>query len=201
MKTDRLNPRAASRVSMAAVALVAAACASTGSAGWTYAPLGPTATPAASGSASPGASGSAVPGTPAASGSPGASASPTASGSPAASGSPGSSAGGNVIDLEETNTLQILQAGQPVTELHFTVGQSYTFHINNIAGFDHDFYLGPPDRLQSGDVTDLPGVPVNQQGVQDFTWTATADAATWQFSCTVLGHYATMHGAVVLNGQ
>jgi hypothetical protein len=196
MKTDRLNTPAAGRVSLAVVALLAAACASTGSAGWTYAPLGPTATPGASGS--PGTSGS-----PGASGSPAASGSPGASGSPAASGSPGSSGspGGNVIDLEETNTLQILQAGQPVTELHFTVGQSYTFHINNIAGFDHDFYLGPPDRLQSGDVTDLPGVPVNQQGVQDFTWTATADAATWQFSCTVLGHYATMHGAVVLNGQ
>jgi uncharacterized cupredoxin-like copper-binding protein len=50
-------------------------------------------------------------------------------------------------------------------------------------------------------VTELPGVPVNTQGVQEFTWTATADAATWQFACTVLGHYNSMHGAVVLDGQ
>jgi uncharacterized cupredoxin-like copper-binding protein len=106
-----------------------------------------------------------------------------------------------VIELEETAALQILQGGQPATSLQFTVGQTYTFNINNTAGFTHDFYLGPADQLQAGTTDGLPGVPVNNQGVQTFTWTATAAAATWQFGCTVAGHYNTMHGTVTLGGQ
>jgi len=106
-----------------------------------------------------------------------------------------------VIDVEETANLQILQAGAPVAMLQFTVGQTYTFHVTNTAGFDHDFYLGPPDRLQANDVAGLPGVPVNTQGMQEFTWTASADAQGWEFACTVPGHYPTMHGTVMLSGQ
>ena len=30
---------------------------------------------------------------------------------------------------------------------------------------------------------------------------ATAEAATWQFACTVLGHYQLMHGELVVDGQ
>jgi uncharacterized cupredoxin-like copper-binding protein len=106
-----------------------------------------------------------------------------------------------VVEVEETNTLQILQGGAQITELHVTVGQSYTFRVNNTSGIDHDFYLGPPDRLAANDVADLPGVPVNQTGVQEFTWTATPDATGWEFACTVLGHYQFMHGTLVLAGQ
>jgi hypothetical protein len=171
-------------IALAVLSLIPVACASAGSAGWTYAPLGPTPTPGASASAE-------------ASGSPAASGTPTVSGSPGTSGSPA----GNVIELEETANLQILQAGQPVTVLSFTVGQTYTFHINNSAGFDHDFYLGPPDKLQANTVDGLPGVPVNTQGTQEFTWTASADAQGWEFACTVPGHYTNMHGTVMLAGQ
>ena len=182
------TPRAHVRATfaLAVAGLVAAACASAGAAGWTFAPLPPT----PSASAAP-------------SGSPGASASPAPTATPATSASPGASpsAGGTVIELEETNTLQILQGGQAVTELHFTIGQTYTFHINNTAGFDHDFYLGPPERLEANDVDGLPGVPVNQQGMQEFTWTVSADAQGWEFACTVLGHYPSMHGMVMLDGQ
>ena len=87
-----------------------------------------------------------------------------------------------------------------MTQLQLTVGQTYTFRINNSAGFTHDFYLGPPDKLSGNDTTGLPGVPVNETGVQEFTWTVTPDAGTWQFACTVPGHYGQMHGALVVQG-
>jgi uncharacterized cupredoxin-like copper-binding protein len=184
---DRMNTDSrlvASRVAritgLAAAATLALACGGS-TAVWTYAPLGP--------SPSAGASGS-----PTTSGSPSASASPSTSGSPSASGS----ATANVIQLEETSSLQITQNGQPLSQLQLTVGQTYTFQINNTAGFTHDFYLGPPDKLSGNDTTGLPGVPVNENGVQEFTWTVTPDASTWQFACTVPGHYNNMHGSLVL---
>jgi uncharacterized cupredoxin-like copper-binding protein len=167
----------ASCVAGTALAALLAGCAAAGSAGWSYAPLGPTPSAGASGTVGP-------------------SASPSTSGSPAASGS----AGANVIELEENSSLQILQDGQQITELQLTIGQTYTFRINNTAGFSHDFYLGPPDRLQANDVAGLPGVPTNSLGVQEFTWTATADARGWGFACTEPGHYQNMHGTLVLEG-
>lgn len=103
-----------------------------------------------------------------------------------------------MIELEENAALQILQGGVQVSQLQVTGGQSYTFRINNTAGFTHDFYLGPADRLAAGDVDGLPGVPVNETGVQEFTWTASADATGWEFACTVDGHYQSMHGTLVL---
>jgi uncharacterized cupredoxin-like copper-binding protein len=99
-----------------------------------------------------------------------------------------------VIDLEETSSLTILQNGQPATSIPIVAGQTYTFNITNSAGFDHDFYLGPPDKLTAGTVDGLPGVPVFQSGTQTFTWTADASATGWQFGCTVPGHFQTMHG-------
>lgn len=98
--------------------------------------------------------------------------------------------------------MQILQAGAPVTELQLTAGQTYTFRVNNTSGgIEHNLYLGPADRLAAADIADLPGAPTNTTGVQEFTWTATADAATWQFACVVLGHYQLMHGELTIDGQ
>jgi len=94
-----------------------------------------------------------------------------------------------------------VQNGQPVTTLNVVAGQTYTFNINNTAGFIHDFYLGPPDQLQAGNVTGLPGVPEFESGVQTFTWTADATATGWGFGCTVPGHYQNMHGTLTLGGQ
>ena len=97
--------RVASVIAVAALATIIVACAASAQPGWTYMPLPPS-TPPASGSGSPGASGTA-----AASGTPAVSGTPAASGTPGASGS----ATGNVIELEETNALQIVQNGQQVT--------------------------------------------------------------------------------------
>jgi len=198
--------RAASFIAAAAVATFVVACAGSSQPGWTYMPLPPTSPPA---SGSPGTSGSpaasstaapSAPGSPASSGSPATSGSPAPSGSPAASGSPGASgsAAANVVELEETSSLQIVQNGQQVTSIPIVAGQTYTFRVTNSAGFDHNLYLGPADRLAAGDTTGLPGVPTFQSGTQEFTWTADATATGWQFGCLVPGHFTTMHGDLSL---
>lgn len=163
--------------SIAAVALLVG-CVAEGGPAWTYAPLGPT----------PGATAAPTGGP---TGSPGPSATPGPSGSP----------GATVIEIEETGDLRILRDGQPMTELHVTVGETYTFRVTNTAGFVHNFYLGPADRLQNNDVAGLPGVADFTEGTQEFTWTATADAVGWQFACTVLGHYGPMHGELMVEGS
>jgi len=166
--------------SIAAAALIAA-CAASGGPGWTYAPVGPT--PSATGAPTGVPTGNPT-------GSPGQSATPGPSGSP----------GGTVIEIEETDDLRILRDGQPLTELAVTVGETYTFRVTNTAGFVHNFYLGPADRLQNNDVAGLPGIADFSEGTQEFTWTATTDAVGWQFACTVLGHYGPMHGDLMVEG-
>jgi azurin len=61
--------------------------------------------------------------------------------------------------------------------------------VDNIAGFSHDIFLGPPDALAANDTDGLPGVPEWETGVREFTWTATEEADSWEFACTVPGHY------------
>jgi len=136
---------------------------------WTFAPLGPT---------------------------PSLTPSPDASGSPG--GSPDGSPSGNVIELEMTGDLRILQAGQPVTELQLTEGEEYTFRVTNSANFEHNFHLGPAERLEANDVGDLPGLTGYESGTQEFSWTPTAAEQGWQFACTVPGHYQSMHGDLVI---
>jgi hypothetical protein len=155
------------------LALVVAACATGGGGpGWTFAPLGPT--PAATEPASP---------------------QPT-------DGQPTGEPPGNVIELDMTANLRYEQAGHVVDRLELVVGQEYTFRVTNVAGFVHDIYLGPADRLAAGDTDGLPGLPEWSEGTQEFTWTAVADAQGWQFGCTVPGHYqAGMHGDLVLSDQ
>jgi hypothetical protein len=106
---------------------------------------------------------------------------------------------GNVIDLEMTAQMRYTRDGEVIDRLELVVGQEYTFRVDNVAGFIHDIYFGPPDRLSIGDTDGLPGLPEWQTGVQEFTWTPTAEAAGWEFGCTVPGHYqAGMHGQVIL---
>lgn len=145
---------------------------------WTYAPLGPT--PAASASPTAG---------------------PTGSPGESPTGSPGETPAGNLIEVELTGDLRILRDGQSLTMLHVTVGEEYTFRVTNSAGFVHNLYLGPAERLEINDVEGLPGVPDFTEGTEEFTWTASQEASGWQFACTVLGHYGPMHGDLVLEGN
>lgn len=182
--SSRSIPRWFPLLSLAAVLLLVA-CQEAAGPGWTFATLGPTTSPAATEGESP------APGeTPA--GSPGAS--PGVS--PGAS--PNGAPGGNVFELEMTGDLRILQDGQPATEIRVQEGQEYTFRVTNSAGFTHNFYLGPPDRLMANDVGDLPGIPDYESGTEEFSWTATSEAEGWEFACTVPGHYQNMHGSLVI---
>jgi hypothetical protein len=161
--------RLAALSALPACLLLTAACTAGGGAGWTYAPLGPTPPPTA---------GTPAPGTPG----PGVSVPP-----------------GNVVDVELTGSLTILSDGAPLSELHVVDGETYLFRVDNTAGLSHDFYLGPADRLQGNDVAGLPGLEEWESGVREFSWTAGHDADDWQFACTVLGHYASMHGSLVID--
>ncbi|HWH24703.1 MAG TPA: hypothetical protein VNW68_07415 [Candidatus Limnocylindria bacterium] len=107
---------------------------------------------------------------------------------------------GNLFELEMNAQLQILQDGQQVTELHVSDGETYTFRVNNSAGFTHDFFVGPPDRLEAGDTAGLDGLDEWESGVREFSWTANrAEADGWQFACTVAGHYTFMHGQLIFD--
>ena len=118
--------------------------------------------------------------------------------SPAASGAAGECppASGTVIALDETADLAIQQNGQDVPNLNVKKGDTITFQITNTAGFTHDFYIGPTDKLSQNQTAGLPGVPEFQSGTQTFTYTVTDETATLQFGCTVPGHFAVMHGTV-----
>jgi hypothetical protein len=155
----------------AAVLLLAACSSGSTGAGWSFAPLGPTQPPSASPSG----------------------------GSP--SGAPSGSPTGNVIELEATADLRFKQGGQTVEMLELTPGEEYTVRVDNTAGFVHNIWFGPPDRLAARDHEGLPGIPDWESGVQEFSWTATDEAQGWEFACTVPGHYeAGMKGALMLGG-
>jgi hypothetical protein len=151
-----------------AFVLIAAACTSAaGAAGWTYAP--PIGGPSPSGSAAP-------------------------SGSPAPS---GSAAPGNVIELHETADLRIVDpGGQQVTNITVKKGEAYTFRITNMAGFDHNFYIGPPADLQAGNTGNLTGLAPFSSGTKEFQYTFSGDAVG--FGCTLPGHYSTMQGTFTI---
>ncbi len=194
----------------AAAVVLLAACSGTSGPSWTVAPVTPPPTvvagaPVASGSpaagspAAPGStapSGTGAPATATAPSAPGASGAPAGGSPPAGSPAP-SAAAGNTIELEETETLTLLQNGQPVNQLNVKVGDTVTFVIHNSADFDHTFYIGTADALKNDQIAGLPGL-ADFQGTQQFTYTVTAATAGLQFGCSLEGHYDTMHGDFVV---
>jgi mono/diheme cytochrome c family protein len=90
------------------------------------------------------------------------------------------------------------EAGNNVTELIVAAGETIQFEIDNISGFDHNFWIGTPDQLAAPNATTDVGIPTWQSGVQTVTWTVSGDGL--QFACTVPGHYTTMHADIVIQG-
>ena len=123
------------------------------------------------------------------------------SASPAAVASPGTAENPRVIAVVETTDVRITDPnGAPVSQIAVVPGETVQFQVTNNAGFDHDFYVGPPDKLQANDTAGLPGVPIFQTGTQNATWTVPTDVTGLQFACTVPGHYGTMHGDFIPAG-
>ncbi len=101
---------------------------------------------------------------------------------------------GTVLLLDETASLTITKAGQPVSALDVKNGDTLTFQLANSAGFSHNFYIGTADQLSTNQTAGLPGVAAFDSGTMQFTYTVTDATATLQFACTLPGHYSTMHG-------
>ena len=81
-------------------------------------------------------------------------------------------------------------------DVSFEVQEGETIHfvLDNTAGFAHDFWIGPPDKLSASLTDGLEGVPEWDSGVKELDYVVTADTANLQFGCTVPGHFQSMHG-------
>ena len=185
MNTSHFRPA----VAAAAVLLLAAACSSGGRATWTFSPPAPTPSPG--------------PETPAPSPVPTPSPMPTlpsmAPGSAAPTGGPQASAATRLIELEETVSLQIHQNGQQISSLTVKMGETLHFRITNTAGYPHNFYIGPADKLSQNLVSGLIGIPDFTTGSAEFDYTVTGETASLEWACTVPGgHYQLMHGTFVV---
>ena len=103
------------------------------------------------------------------------------------------------IELLANSALQFTDtAGAQVTEIQLVPGETVEFVIDNTAGFDHNFYIGPADVLQNPFAETEIGIPTWQSGVQTLTWTVPEEGVEGlQFACTVPGHYTPMHGALI----
>ncbi len=103
------------------------------------------------------------------------------------------------IELLANSALQFTDtSGAQVTELGLVPGETVEFVIDNTAGFDHNFYIGPADVLQGSFAETEVGIPTWQSGVQTLTWTVPEEGVEGlQFACTVPGHYTPMHGPLV----
>ena len=109
---------------------------------------------------------------------------------------PGTAASPRVIKLDENGSLQITDStGAQVPAITVKAGEVVTFEVTNTAGFDHDFYVGTAADLSPTAEGNLKGIAPFSSGTQDFTWTVPA-SGTFQFACTLPGHYATMHGDI-----
>jgi mono/diheme cytochrome c family protein/uncharacterized cupredoxin-like copper-binding protein len=126
----------------------------------------------------------------------------TAPAQPAASAAPiegGTADAPRVIRLQATADLRFKdEAGNVVSEIAVTDGETVQFEVENVAGFEHNFWIGTPDELSVPNATTDVGIPSWTSGVQTVTWTAGGEGL--QFACTVPGHYSTMNGALVVQG-
>ena len=105
------------------------------------------------------------------------------------------------IQIEATSSLQFKDAdGNALSALDLVAGETVEFIVDNTAGFDHNFYIGPADVLSQSAAQTEVGIPAWPSGSQQLTWTVAAGDQSLQFGCTVPGHYTTMHGDIVIQG-
>ena len=65
-----------------------------------------------------------------------------------------------IIDIEATGALELLdQAGAALRTISVTPGEQLLFRVSNTAGYQHSFWIGPRDRLQSGHTIGCPASP------------------------------------------
>ena len=105
------------------------------------------------------------------------------------------------ILIDATSSIQFTDAdGNRLTELNLVEGETVEFVVDNTAGFDHNFYIGPQDVVSQMNAETPLGIETWTSGVQTLTWTVEAGDQPLQFACTVPGHYTTMSGNIVIQG-
>ena len=93
------------------------------------------------------------------------------------------------------------EGGTIVNAIPVTPGETIEFVIDNTAGFEHNFYIGPAEDLQGPYAETDVGIPAWESGVQTIIWTVPEEGAeVLQFACTVPGHYTPMHGNFQIQG-
>jgi hypothetical protein len=103
------------------------------------------------------------------------------------------------ILIEATSSLQFKdESGNVLTQIEVVEGETIEFVVDNIASFDHNFYIGPQDVVSSPSAETPIGIPTWTSGVETVTWTVEAGDQPLQFACTVPGHYTTMSGDFVI---
>ena len=97
---------------------------------------------------------------------------------PVTAGAGGTPEAPRVIELQLTGALQITDpAGTKVEDIPVTPGETVTFVVDNVAGFDHNFYIGTADELSVPSATTDTGIPTWSTGAQELTWTVPDDVA------------------------
>jgi len=106
-----------------------------------------------------------------------------------------------VIKLTANAALQFLdENGVQLTSIDAVPGETIEFQIDNTAGFEHNFFIGPADALQVPYGETEVGIPTWTSGVESYIWTVPESGAEGlQFACTVPGHYTPMHGDIVIS--
>ena len=128
---------------------------------------------------------------------------PTAGGggaaTPAPVTSPGTADSPRVIEVHGNAQLQWVDAnGQPVSSISVVQGETIEFHVVNET-IGHNFHIGAESELSTApEHPDLPGVDTFANNTQTFTYTVDSLPDQPQFACTVPGHYAPMHGDLVV---
>lgn len=106
------------------------------------------------------------------------------------------------IMIEATASLTFTdENGTVIPALELVPGETVEFVVDNTAGFDHNFWIGPEDVVSQGNAQTDVGIPSWPSGEQTLTWTVGDLGEMPQFACTVPGHYsAGMHGDIVISG-
>jgi mono/diheme cytochrome c family protein/uncharacterized cupredoxin-like copper-binding protein len=128
---------------------------------------------------------------------------PAASGAPATAApisSPGTADNPRVIEVHASAQISWVDAsGAPLGQIAVVAGETVEFQIVNDTPIGHNFHIGSATELSAApEQNDLPGVDTFNSSMMNFTWTVENVPDQPQFACTVLGHYSTMNGAIVV---
>jgi hypothetical protein len=99
-----------------------------------------------------------------------------------------------IIELEADAALRFMADGEQVRDIPVVPGESVRISIENIAGFEHSFWIGTDAELSEPGATTDVGIAAWSEGVRELAWTVPDDVDGLMFGCTVPGHYPLMNG-------